>query len=376
MKFDIYNSISDIAPEIWQEDLCANDFYMQHSFIDVMERTIDDIDNYFHVIISENGKKLAAMSFFVYTVDFANLSTGSLRSAINYTQKVWKKAGKIRLLFGGLPLSTCNSAIRIFNESKAEAIMALKARIIKQIVKQNPVSLVALKEFDESERKHIDHLLQSKFNIASSLPTNNFTIQWDEFEDYRKSLNKKYRQALGYALKKRDELIITTYNNWEKHYDNECQSLYETINAEADFQIEKLSIDFFKETSICFGNNSTLIRAEVDYKTVGCLTFIETPDTIIALFVGFDKMLNRDYHIYFNLVYKLLEIAMEKKKKNIKFGQTADFFKQKLGCTPQDLWFYFWSPSVIINQLAKIFMPKLLPQAEKLNLNVFKNELK
>jgi hypothetical protein len=64
-------------------------------------------------------------------------------------------------------------------------------------------------------------------------------------------------------------------------------------------------------------------------KVVGHLSFLITKDKMIPLFVGYDRDLNGEHNIYFNIVYRIIELGISLGKKVIKCGQTTDFFKQK-----------------------------------------------
>ncbi len=126
-------------------------------------------------------------------------------------------------------------------------------------------------------------------------------------------------------------------------FDEELYGFYEEVYARSNGKLEKLSIDFFRESAV------DLYRITNEQsKAVGFFQSMWQGEEYLFLFCGFDHRRNRDYDIYLNILLKLLELGASAKR--IHLGQTTAYSKSIVGGEPTPLYL----------QLASSCLPKLL----------------
>src|SRR5262249_32569865 len=87
-----------------------------------------------------------------------------------------------------------------------------------------------------------------------------------------------------------------------------------------------------------------------------------TPAVYHQIFVGYDKAVNAEHDLYFNLFFHAVDHAYRQKVGVIHVGQSADEFKhQKLGCHQRPLYFYIKGIDWATRQLFGHFSRSMFP---------------
>lgn len=373
LSYEIFSSINSVDKGQWNLELEKEDFYMNYDFLNITEKSTIGIDSYYYIMVFHNGIKIANIVLFSVRLDFYNLVSNSAKKVISRFRKIEKNIFFIKTLFCGLPISTVDNSIRIFKKEYTDALLNILDKLIKQIAKKENHQIVFYKDFADKDINWTSYLKEKSNKLISGLPSNNMIIRWNTFDEYINSLNKKYRNPLKKILKKREEVTVEVLNDDPNIFDDRFYDLYHQVNSSSEFQLEKLTVNFFKDTAKNDSLSTKLIVIKKDDILLGHVSIIEKKDSFIPLFLGYDKILNKKYDVYFNLVYKILEIAIEEGKKNIKFGQTADYFKRKMGCSSVNVWWYIYIASPFIRPFTKYIFGKLFPKVEDYKFELFKN---
>ena len=114
-----------------------------------------------------------------------------------------------------------------------------------------------------------------------------------------------------------------------------------------------------------FGDKYILKTYWSDDKIVGFISGIININSLDAHFVGIDYELNRELAIYQRMLYDYVEIAIDKKLKDINFGRTASEIKSSIGAIPQDLTCYIRHKKSITNKFIKPFLNYIEPKPFK-----------
>lgn len=371
LSFKIFSSIDSIDKNEWDLGIEKDDFYMRYDFLDITEKSVLNVHSYYYIMIFNQSNKIANVVLFSLKLDLLNMVSNSAKNIISRIRKIWNNSFYINTLFCGLPVSVVDNSIRIFDRKYTKDIMYSIDRIVKKIVKDEKIQITFFKDFNDNELEWIKCIENKSYKLISGLPSNDFTVKWNSFDEYVKCLRGKYRSSLRKVLEKRNNLEIRVLENDSAIFDDCFYNLYEQVNTASEFQLEKLSIDFFKKTLSSKSFSTKLITIEKDNILLGHISIIELEDKFVPLFIGIEKTLNKKYDTYFNLVYKILEVAMQEKKKIVKCGQTADFFKRKIGCTPINVWWYIYITSPFIRPFTEKIFSKLFPPIPDYKFEIF-----
>ena len=195
------------------------------------------------------------------------------------------------------------------------------------------------------KRKGLKIILNADTEIikgAMTLSTFIFENNFETFDDYLNKLRSSYRRRINKALRYRNSLNIKKIQNnsfSEHHY-----KLYLSIMNRTDNPLETLPISFFRNY-----DSEIYEFADKDENAVGFIQLKEFDGRLCFLFGGFNKEDVEKYDIYYNMLLKIIEIAIEKKVKTIEFGQTAEESKLKIGCREVYKYLYVHHSNMIIN---------------------------
>lgn len=371
LSYKLFYSIGSIDKFEWNLGIEEDDFYMKYEFLDITEKSVLNVHSYYYIMIFNKGIKVANVVLFSIKLDLLNLVSNSAKNIISKIRNIWKKSFFINTLFCGLPVSVVDNSIRIFDMSYTRDIMYSIDNIVKRIIQNEKIKITFFKDFSDKELEWVKCIEHKSYKLVPGLPSNDLSIKWNTFEDYVKCLRGKYRSSLRKVLEKRKDIEISVLENNSAEFDDCYYNLYEQINGASEFQLEKLSIDFFRKILNSKDFSTKLITVKRKNVLLGHISIIELHDKFVPLFIGIEKAANKKYDIYFNLVYKIFEVAIQENKKIIKCGQTADFFKRKIGCTPINVWWFIYITSPIIRPFTRKLFKKLFPPVPDYKFEIF-----
>lgn len=222
------------------------------------------------------------------------------------------------------------------------------------------------------KRKGLKIILNADTEIikgARTLSTFEFENKYETFDDYLNKLRSSYRRRINKALRYRNNLNIRKIKNanfCESHY-----KLYLSIMKRTDNPLETLPIEFFQDYE-------TEIYEFLDKETKKLIGFIQLKkldERFCFLFGGFNKEDVEKYDIYYNMLLKIIEIAIEKKVKIVEFGQTAEESKLKIGCNEVNKYLYVHHSNAFLNYIIQKILPSMSYKPYSKVHNVLRNEL-
>jgi hypothetical protein len=112
-------------------------------------------------------------------------------------------------------------------------------------------------------------------------------------------------------------------------------------------KFEILSAEFFREIARQLPEESRFTFIYKDDRIVGFCLGIHSAGMHYMLLCGVDYELNPQADLYFNMLYRGLEFAMQDHTPLIRVGASADEFKRRLGTFPKRLYIYIKSPWMV-----------------------------
>lgn len=253
--------------------------------------------------------------------------------------KIFKK---VRIV--GLPISICEKGY--YGDLK----------VVKDIIKTKKGLSIVLNADDDLGCK------------ALTLSTFIFKNNYSNFDEYLDSLRSPYRRRLKRALEKQEKIQIRRINRTDftkNHY-----FLYKSVMDRTKDPLETLVLDFFKEYN-------AEIYEIVDKENNQLLAFFqlkEIENTLYFLFCGFRKEDNEKYDLYFNLLLTIVEIGIERKVKEINFGQTSEESKLKIGCEEFDKYLCIYHSNPILDRFLNFLLPYFSYKSYKIRHHVLKKD--
>ncbi len=177
---------------------------------------------------------------------------------------------------------------------------------------------------------------------------------WHSLEDYLSALKHKYKQRAKKILKKAENLhtrelsleVMSIYAEDISHY-------YTDLLEKQLVKLGYINLDYIKN----------LMQTDSDFKFhgifdaqqnfLGYFSFFDKGDTLYMYYVGYDMSKNKEYNLYFNILYWGLELAIQYNKKTLNMGRTALDPKASIGGVPLYSQNYYRIKSNILNRISQ-----------------------
>jgi hypothetical protein len=234
--------------------------------------------------------------------------------------------------------------------------------------------LVCFKEFRPEERHLVELLPQHGFIEAPSLPGCRLPIRWNRFEQYLGDMRASYRRQVLASLRVREESGLRF--RWLDDFEAECPrlfALYGEVMDRAEFQLERLNLEFFSALNRHMGAGSKALIGEWRGKVVATGVLLRGERSLTFLLAGIDYERARDCDAYINLVTEIVAEAIRTGADSLELGQTAYGLKQRLGGIPTSRSLYLRHRRALPQALYRLAAPRLFPERTPPARHVFRD---
>ena len=198
-------------------------------------------------------------------------------------------------------------------------------------------------------------ILAKGFAFGETLPTCVLDLRWNSIDDFMNSLRSSYRRRIRLAIEKCNNVEIkvlpppdadqTTPPGQSKFEDIDVYPLYFNTYNKSNYKLEKLERGFFEQV------DATRVVYLIDGKPVGFTLLKNSDGHMDFMLCGMDYS-RQTADLYFYMLYKIVEFAINLGCKSIDFGQTSELTKMKFGAIPQKRYFYAHHSNPLVNQIA------------------------
>src|SRR5690606_17602386 len=182
-------------------------------------------------------------------------------------------------------------------------------------IKQNQnkkIRAVALKDFFKHDAIHEAQAIFDSANLHQVYVQPNMILsvrpEWNTFQDYLQSLNKKYRDRYKRARKKRNAIktVEMDLDAIEKHTP-ELHRFYMNVSNNAKFNTFILHENHFYSLKLQLKENFKVFGYYLKDELVGFFTLILNNQDLETYFLGYDKEHQYPNQLYLNMLYDMLE---------------------------------------------------------------------
>ncbi len=375
----LFDRVADIPPE-W---LQCDSLFLQRSFLAALEAYPPAGMQFRYACFRHEGKTISVLLFQVLHFNAAQ-SLGieeaceqpvnctaffpSLRQAIRKT--VARRIDFYTIVHGNLLLTGDYNGWfdEQVNEQTRFALISSGFALVRQDTEKTykrhiPVSL--MKEW------YPDHRFPSALTDTGSWYE--FRIQpnmllyvnpaWKTFEDYLQALSSKYRVRARRAFGKAQTIRIRYLDVAETFARREeLFQLYKNIANEAGFNMVRLHPDYLHGMLQSLPEEYRLAIFELDGRALGFFSYFINGREMVAHYVGFAQEENRQYQLYLNMLFHLIDKAISHRLAKINFGRTAMEIKSSVGAVAEDLYCYIRHRNKLYHRLIPELLHFLSPQ--------------
>lgn len=340
----VSDHISDIT-SLWSK-LSTQNVFFQEDFFKALESSPPSGLRYKYVIIKKNNEVIAAYYFQYKKIKLdESLSTKNDVSGWEYivdsAKSMAARMFRANILICGNLALTGLHGIKYRSEENEKALL-LETAITKitDVLREENIIIrgVLVKDFHERNLIPLSQDYQC-FTVQPNMVLH--LREWSTLDYYLADLKSKYRTRYKRARKKLAPVTKRVLDIEElKLYADRMHELYQNVVDNADFNLFILPIDYFHNLQLHLQDRLVVIGYFHEDQLVGFSTYIHNGDNADAHFLGYDVTVNEEHQLYLNMLYDLLEIAIEHKAQRLYLSRTAMAIKSSIGAEPMTMYLY------------------------------------
>ncbi|MFH1505095.1 MAG: GNAT family N-acetyltransferase [Candidatus Omnitrophota bacterium] len=373
MKIKVYESVTEIDEKEWNAIVGRNRLICSHKYLKAIEKSQINDCRYYYPVVYDGNEIIAHTCVYSIDTELDTFARGITKIIINLIRRVWKEFLILRSLECGTPVAIGNTIS--FKEGADKAnVLKLLAQEVEHLAKELNIKTILFRDFYDQELGLFDDLIQLGYIRIHNLPSTEIKIKWKNFDEYLNSIRSRYKWKIIRRMEKcrGEDISIQVLNNFSEYAD-ELEKLWVNIyNHAAEYRRERLGADFFKNIDKYLGDLSAVILIKKGDALVGFTLLLFDDETLIPMYSGLDYAYNKKYCIYFNLLYEIVKVGIERGMSNIELGITTLVPKKEIGATVSSLNMYMKYFSPCFSKIVPRVFDLMTPQPKSKSKNVFR----
>jgi len=374
MKVKIYDSITEIGKKEWDSIVGKNHLICTYKYLEAIEKSQINDCRYYYPVIYDRDEIIAHACIYFISTKLDTFARGITKKIINLIRRKWKGFLILNSLECGTPVAL-GSTISFKNGVDKVAVIEQICQEIEDLAKKFRIKVVLFRDFYDEELSLYDHLIKLGYKRVHNLPNTTIEIRWNNFDEYLNSMRSNYKKKIKKRMEKcyRGNITVEIFKNFS-NYADELEKLWMNVYGHAkEYKRERLSAIFFRNIDKCLGDCSAVILAKKDNIPIGFTLLLFDDETLIPMYSGLDYNCNKEYYIYFNLLYKIVEVGIKEGMKDIDMGITTLIPKKDIGANVAPLYVYMKHFNPLLNGVIPKVFDLMTPQDNIKSRNVFKN---
>lgn len=383
-------SINDVEETAWDSINGSQDVFHRHRFILSVEAARVEESQFWYLLFFSGEELVATAVLSAFTVSLDLFVGGGTARVIRHMRRWAPNFLKLRILMCGLPVSLGQHNLVIRDRRRMPEVDAALVKEMSDLCREHRIGYICVKEFRESEVELVRGLEAHGFFIANSIPYVSMKICWDSFEDYLARLRHGYRRPIKLALKKLGQTrpVISRSGSASENSDQPrlvlggsevCPAegffkLYMQVMERAAVKLETLNLSFFRNLYANMRGDWDVLALCKGNEILGAALLTTADRAMTFALVGLDYGKRDQYDSYFNLVYGIIQLAIQRQCRELNLGQTSYWLKQRIGglCEPE--FFYLKANNRLTHFCLRNMRALLFPKTKLQKLHVFREE--
>ncbi len=187
---------------------------------------------------------------------------------------------------------------------------------------------------------------------------------WRQFSDYLAAMSSKYRVRARRARRRVAGIERRTLSSAQiVRKADSLYALYQEVASEADVNMLELHPDYLPNLASAFPERFRLTGYFKGGDLIGYRSSLENGEEREAHFLGFRRSENRPYDLYLNMLYDMVEEAIQGGQKRVVFSRTALEIKSSVGAEPEEMLLFLHARLAWFNPLIPLLVDWLEPRA-------------
>jgi hypothetical protein len=368
-QLKLSNQFKSLADD-WMK-LDGTDVISSDAYLSLLEKEITTDVFPFYAVVYKNGVPKFGL---IYQLKRITLTSSIRDDGDNIVLKYLKKIAKATLeVCTSIYTLTCGNLFitgqysilgdTIPTDQKLKIITYATEKVASLIEKDRRINvgIHLFKDFyDAFDPEALKEVGLNQFTVQ---PNMLMDINYPSVDAYIGAMKSKYRVRYRKAIKDCKDI---TYKELElqdlKDFQEDISRLYRSVSDNAGFNLFVLSDDYFYKLKAHLKDKCQVIGMfDRDDKLRAFYSLIINESELEAHFLGYDQEFNKRYQLYQNMLYQLVNKAIELELSSINFSRTALEIKSTVGAYPKDMFLYIKHHRKWVNKLLprliRYFMP-------------------
>ena len=376
MRSTVLGSITDIDPARWNRIVAKNRVVCRHEYLRAIEESQINDCRYFYPIIWD-GERIAAhaCAYFIST-ELDAFARGILKKFVIKARQAWDSFLVLRSIECGTPVALGNT---ISFASGCDRSAALRQIVfeIERLAGELGVGTVLFRDFLDSELTFLnEQFYGAGYRYIHNLPTAHVAVRWRSFEEYLHAMRHPYRRKIRRRMDcfRRSGGTIEFVTDFSRLSSKLARLWRNAYEHATEYRREVLEEAFFESIDRCLDARSCVLVATLRKRLVGFALVLENDDELIWMFCGLDYRYSTDCCVYFNMIYRLIEFAIDRQFRSIDMGITTMIPKLDVGGECVRLTMYMKHLNPVLNRVVPCLFRFMTPKQEYPSRRVFRTQ--
>jgi hypothetical protein len=363
LAMTVTDDIDRISPRMWDAHLDPNDLQASHRFVRVCQRSGVEDATYRHVLITRDGHTVATASLTCLHVRLELLAGPAVRRLVAASRRLHPSLLRIPMVLGGLPVSFGQSCLRVAPGEDPAPLLARIDAEAERFAASQGAGLICFKEMSSAEARVADGLCRVGYFRAPSLPSCRLDLPFDDLQELLDAMRSGYRRQLHQTERVCEEkdLTVRRVDDWEG-LESTLFELYERVMDRAEYQMERLNREFFRELRIAFGDRARVITVEREGgEMLAYAIMLHGVQHSTFLIAGIRYSRPEALLAYRRVVKETVVDALRQGADRLEMGQTSYGTKTRLGAKSNPRYLYFRHRHPLFHRLLRSVRGVLFP---------------
>lgn len=187
--------------------------------------------------------------------------------------------------------------------------------------------------------------------------------EWTDFVSVLNDFSSKYRVRAKKVIKQACHLELRELDVDEiQQLNDTIMKLFKNVEAGADFHMVSIHPRYFIDLKAALEDRFVVKGYFKDEELIGFYSYIKGLGHNYASFVGINYDYNQEFALYQNMLYNLLDDAIQDGSSSIDLARTAMEIKSTMGAEPVDHFLLIKHLNPITNSIVKRFIQNIRPK--------------
>ncbi|MFM7079560.1 MAG: hypothetical protein ACKOYC_07185 [Bacteroidota bacterium] len=379
IKLSVYKATNEIPTPTWNRLVYGKGAFLSFSYLKALEDS--KLPGLFFRYVILKRKDLPVAAFVFQCVDLGSDELGGVLNLDNYGGVNSSIAVVVnRVLFkrskGKRPcLLVCGSLLSsgeygIASPDKKNYMYAIRhyedvrSAVVNSTGEYKVVAEMVKDFYDDSHSIVRDKLKGVGFPLRTDPEMIvNIDSTWTRFEDYLQALSSKYRVRANAVLRAASNLELRdlSLQDMDDLHDR-IEYLFGQVRDKAPVRLVRPDSAYLRALKYSFKERFIVKGYFIQSELVAFRTCLVDGANVEAHYIGMDYNLNKEYSLYQNILYGLIEDAISHRAQKLYLGRTAIEMKTTVGAEANRLSCYLKFSSRIVNTLFKTALSGLGPK--------------